>query len=497
MYSVPDQLFQTYNVGLLTLYNKTLENTIGNMTELSNVVRVLSDNINRINNSVVRNFIVQNQSARSEVLDGPQIASQEGILSLGQAKPTLSEMGKYIELAKAIGTTAKSTVELGEVSGVTAELAAKVKPFVKGGNALIDALGGVQKFVAATETVAEATAVAEVITASLNAGEAASVAGPYAAIATALSVLVVSSIVSSIIKNVSAESRVSSFLDEGLKTGNPYFVALQHSKNSANDMVVHARQETSPELGKRSNAIITELLKQKGDPLFESDRAANDEVYTSAFLAFLDRMDTKKGGIKKGVVFEDKADMKKFTEFFDPFNHYNKSVMPSVGAPSSDLPSGEGVTGYITYKQDKQNRKNRGITGGVAMNVWENAALQTMKNMYVVHNLKFVEDERERQLRQYGHIPGYKAESDKVLKLFVRMIPEIDREKKGINSNTVSVRKPSVGPSLPTGNTINFNKALIEHFTINVKDSKEGMNDFKRKVEEVLIEILHSVNTIH
>ena len=37
---------------------------------------------------------------------------------------------------------------------------------------------------------------------------------------------------------------------------------------------------------------------------------------------------------------------------------------------------------------------------------------------------------------------------------------------------------------------------MIDHFTINVKDTKEGVADLKRKVEEVLLEILNSANVI-
>ena len=43
---------------------------------------------------------------------------------------------------------------------------------------------------------------------------------------------------------------------------------------------------------------------------------------------------------------------------------------------------------------------------------------------------------------------------------------------------------------------INLNKPMIEHFTINTKEVKEGLNDFKHKVEEVLLEILNSANAI-
>ena len=43
---------------------------------------------------------------------------------------------------------------------------------------------------------------------------------------------------------------------------------------------------------------------------------------------------------------------------------------------------------------------------------------------------------------------------------------------------------------------INLNKPIIENFIINAKDVKDGLNDFKHKVEEVLLEILNSANVI-
>jgi hypothetical protein len=45
--------------------------------------------------------------------------------------------------------------------------------------------------------------------------------------------------------------------------------------------------------------------------------------------------------------------------------------------------------------------------------------------------------------------------------------------------------------------TINLNKPLIENFTVNTKDGREGINDFKQKIEETLLEILNSANVIH
>ena len=43
---------------------------------------------------------------------------------------------------------------------------------------------------------------------------------------------------------------------------------------------------------------------------------------------------------------------------------------------------------------------------------------------------------------------------------------------------------------------INLNRAMIENFTIHTSNVKEGLSDFKSKVEEVLLEILSNANAI-
>jgi hypothetical protein len=43
---------------------------------------------------------------------------------------------------------------------------------------------------------------------------------------------------------------------------------------------------------------------------------------------------------------------------------------------------------------------------------------------------------------------------------------------------------------------VHINKSLIEHFTINTSSGSTGINEFKTKVEEVLLEILNSANAI-
>ncbi len=43
---------------------------------------------------------------------------------------------------------------------------------------------------------------------------------------------------------------------------------------------------------------------------------------------------------------------------------------------------------------------------------------------------------------------------------------------------------------------INLNRAMVENFTIHTSNAKEGLADFKGKVEEVLLEILSNANAI-
>lgn len=64
------------------------------------------------------------------------------------------------------------------------------------------------------------------------------------------------------------------------------------------------------------------------------------------------------------------------------------------------------------------------------------------------------------------------------------------------NRQSYSIKNPitKIPPSKVIN--ININKPMIENLVINTKGENEGLNDFKHKVEEVLLEILNSANTI-
>ena len=65
---------------------------------------------------------------------------------------------------------------------------------------------------------------------------------------------------------------------------------------------------------------------------------------------------------------------------------------------------------------------------------------------------------------------------------------QVGRSGRGINTNSY----PQAGRVI----NINLNRPMIEHFTINTKEVKGGLNDLKHQVEEVLLEILNSANAI-
>lgn len=496
MYSAPDIFFQTYNISLLSLYNKSLETANENIQRLSDGVSILNDNIALLNSAVKWPVVVYRQHALEREVKGVgmPISAGQSPADNDQHQLLSEETKKYLDVAKSIGKVAKSGVEWGVATEDIAEYAARLKPIVKGGNSLLDALEGARKFASATEKLLEVAAGAEIVAGALSAGEAASVAGPQAAVAAALSVLAISGVAAFLLKDSTGKS-ASSFLEEGVKNGNPYILNLQQSGKETHEMAVRARQGSQQEQGQRQRQLTNQLLHQKGDIYFDSDQAANDPVYIPSVVAAVDKSLAMKGNSRKGIVFEDAVDMRKFTQTFDPFNHYDKSVRPFVALSSSDLPLGEEPVGYRSYKQDKQSR-TRSTVGGISKQLWEDAALQTVVDMYKLHNMQYVEEERVKQLKMYGNIPGYTEKSKKVWELFKKQVPELDKKKKAeaYAQRNSTHRAPHTADA---DTTINFNKSLIEHFTINVKDGGEGITDFKRKVEEVLIEILNSVNTIH
>ncbi len=78
-------------------------------------------------------------------------------------------------------------------------------------------------------------------------------------------------------------------------------------------------------------------------------------------------------------------------------------------------------------------------------------------------------------------------------------LPQEPNERKPQKSNANTAAHFHSSPVNQAGKsvTINLNKPMIEHFTINAKEVKEGLNDLKRRVEEILLEILNSANAIH
>ncbi len=71
------------------------------------------------------------------------------------------------------------------------------------------------------------------------------------------------------------------------------------------------------------------------------------------------------------------------------------------------------------------------------------------------------------------------------------IISRLTREKLPLTGKSKTIGNPTPGVI-----NINLNKPMIENFSINTNNINEGVNDFRHKVEEVLLEILNSANVI-
>jgi len=94
-------------------------------------------------------------------------------------------------------------------------------------------------------------------------------------------------------------------------------------------------------------------------------------------------------------------------------------------------------------------------------------------------------------------VPGLLADTayTQSVKGFSEISPDNKALPNGIGARQLN-KTNSVTPASGHAININLNKPMIENFTINVKDGKEGIGDFKTKVEGVLLEILNSANVI-
>jgi hypothetical protein len=110
-------------------------------------------------------------------------------------------------------------------------------------------------------------------------------------------------------------------------------------------------------------------------------------------------------------------------------------------------------------------------------------------------------DYRDVAAKNYGHLQHTKiAEMAQLTEwsTFARLYNTANkRENNKTDVDYLLGERPIVRPEFETGKKaiiINLNRPMIEHFTVHVGNSREGVGELKKAVEEVLLEILNSAN---
>ena len=130
----------------------------------------------------------------------------------------------------------------------------------------------------------------------------------------------------------------------------------------------------------------------------------------------------------------------------------------------------------------------------------ENSALISAGQTSIVGGLVEA-DYRGVAAKNYGHLQHTKiAEMAQLTErsTFAGLYNTADkRENNKTDVDYLLGERPIIRPESETGKKaiiINLNRPMIEHFTVHVGNSREGVGELKKAVEEVLLEILNSAN---
>ncbi|WP_133162587.1 hypothetical protein [Flavipsychrobacter stenotrophus] len=418
---------------------------------------------------------------------------QQADESAGQ---TAGRIKKYTEVIKTASEGVKTISEAGSSIEGLAGYMAKLKGVAGTIGSIAGVLDGVEKLDASKDNISKIKSIIEILGSAATAGENASVMGPAAAVfATGTSLAV--GLYDWQRRQIKDPYDVpqTNFVDKGLKYGNNSLAAVHATRDHASYIASLAKQKSPEQIQNEAIKLADVWLAKGGDILFNDDMAANNPAYSIGLAMALNRNNAMSKPAINKVLFDDPGEEKAFKKNFDSMGLFRTESLPLVLDKWRDP---YGIANfkkerYVSRKQMRERYAPRKTMGNITLDDIQNKYLTDLIQGYEQYGNTYVTNAIAMMDKQHRKDPYYQKSKVTVLEQFDRAKKIINEESKqapGGTSNNYQQRGN-------TGNTINFNKALIVHFTINVKDSKEGMNDFKRKVEEVLIEILHSVNTIH
>lgn len=470
------------------LLNKALYETIEQ-------IKILSEQMALIN----RTLIAKDNNAVS--ITGIQEKATENERKRDAGSGIEGSFGKYHKIATSAGAIAK--IGLNAYTAVK-----KLTPALKKVKTGIEALNGGLKAVAGIETLADATEIAEGMTAIANivAGAegfitASAAFGPEGPPAAASIVALAGELYVSINAVKGKRNREANFSEKGLKNGDSSISATKDAEARA-DLYI---QKTIPS----KETVITKLrddLRRQGRVIkFDWLKAeAGDDKYLPALVAAINVNDALKNKRITQLAFGAKEDQQAFHDRFDKLHHFPTVVDPTVNVASPNQKNGFRfgfgpgplTTDSIPFSQKEYERRHysQPAKAGSWTKTMQDAALKTMVVAYQTNGFGYVHKEYLRMLQTQ---PDSKSPVNTVWNKFLTVKRQLDQEPQLKNSELTAPQRtndftPATRPSI----TINLNKPMIGNFTISVRDVKDGMNDFKHKVEEVLLEILNSANVI-
>ncbi len=330
---------------------------------------------------------------------------------------------------------------------------------------------------------------------ALAAGEAISTLGPYAAAGSFLPVVAGGLRAAQKQEKKDRQNIVSpDFMTKGVSNGYENLGSVVNRQKLVATYAQNAKQKNKSELKREEDLLIAGRMKKGGAIAFDDEQAANNPSYSLALAKVLNmNLGIKKPRINR-VVFDDPKELNAFKDHFDeggllPTGLTLPVLMPYV--ESNYLMRKEGVRSKSVKEHRQLTAKGKNI-GFLTPDMIQNTLLNNMIDMYIQNDGKYVLRYMEKLQQQFDKSIPIMQRKDLLLSWFNNAKNAIDENRDSRASKSGGEQSRAVA-----ANVIHFNKALIEHFTIHVNDSKEGVRDLKRKVEEVLIEILSSVNTIN
>lgn len=402
----------------------------------------------------------------------------------GIANPTTAiaeSVASNTEVLKTISGALKSGAELGESFGL-GDKTEKLKKLSEGLNAfgeMSDAMDGVKNAKGFLATLSGLARVATTVAAT------AKTIGPQGAafVTIGAGVKKIWDYGKEEIASQEPKEDTSTFMSPQYVAKYPHLQQIKDNIAYAHQIAEWTKQKPAAQLQQDITKYEQQFLTKGGEIHFNDRLAQTDEAYLPAVTAAMDQSALTPGNPIKGILFDTPQLREAFLKSKDPLNKYQTRVA-------------EKELVYWTSKHTLFNRPRQ-----KEMYVKKDEYTPYDLIDFVFHTRAQLDDAVDKGLQgqslngsiytrgyedtifnMYGNNPVARDASIEAKARFLRGKDKIIKEGANKSSNPGNA------------NTINFNKSLIEHFTINVKDSREGVRDFKRKVEEVLLEILNSIN---